>query len=185
MRNLTGYHSDWLNKMEQKTIPIIRGLMKVRNESLIIKRTLDAWAKLCTGGIYIVDDCSDDATVEICRAHPAVKDVIVADFWDPAREKAEWFLRQMALTRARQDSGPEDWFVCFDADEYPFNFNDYSAFQNPDVSAIAARLYDFYITPEDVEKDYLEREWIGPEFRTIPFFFKNSPYKTNYDTRKP
>ena len=44
------------------------------------------------------------------------------------------------------------------------------------VKAIAARLYDFYITPEDVEKSYKEREWIGPEFRTIVFFFKNSQY---------
>jgi len=45
------------------------------------------------------------------------------------------------------------------------------------VDAIACRLYDIYITPIDAkEPDHNKREWVGPEFRTIVFFFKNSDY---------
>lgn len=156
--------------------PKVRGLMKVRNEAHIIKDTLDNWANVCTEGIYIYDDVSTDNTVEICRAHPSVIDVIRGGFWDPAREKAEWFNRQQVLIRAQQDSGPQDWFAYFDGDEHLFNFKDYELFANPHVKAIACRLYDFYITPEDIDTPYREREWIGPEYRTIPMFFRNSPY---------
>ena len=156
--------------------PIIRGLVKVRNEASIIKDTLDNWARICTGGIYVYDDLSDDNTVEICRNHPAVKDVIVGNFWDPNREKAEWYNRQMILMRAQQDSGPNDWFVYFDADEHLYEFDNFQLFDDPNVGAIACRLYDFYITPEDVDKSYKERQWIDPAFRTIIFFFRNSPY---------
>jgi len=162
--------------MSLNKFPTIRALLKVRNEEHLIKDVLDHWAPICNGGFYIVDDVSTDKTVEICRAHPAVKDVIVAPMWNPDRERSEWELRQWALSRAQQDSGPDDWFVYLDADEFIYNFDDYSLFDNPNVKAIACRLYDFYITILDVDKSYKEREWIGPEFRTIVFFFKNSPY---------
>lgn len=156
-------------------LPKIRGLMKIRNEETILKDTLDHWAPFCTEGIYIVDDVSDDRTVEIARAHPAVKDVQIARFWNPDRERSEWELRQLALMRAKQDSGPDDWFVYFDADEHIYNFENYQLFNDSKIKAIACRLYDAYITPEDVNKNYKEREWFGPEFRTIVFFFRNSP----------
>lgn len=148
----------------------------MRNEEHILKDTLDNWAKFCTEGIYIYDDCSEDRSVEIARAHPAVKIVIEGSYWDPDREKAEWVNRQTILTRAQMDSGPDDWFVYFDADEHIYNFEKYDLFNNPMVKAIACRLYDAMITPEDVEKSYKEREWFAPEFRTIIFFFRNSPY---------
>lgn len=156
-------------------LPKIIGLIKMRNESAIIKDTLDHWARICTGGIYVYDDVSTDNTVQICREHPAVKDVIVGSFWDADREKAEWFTRQMVLTRAKQDADEETWFVYFDADEHLYNFDKYELFNTPGINAIACRLYDFYITPEDVNKKYSEREWVGPEYRTIIFFFKNHP----------
>lgn len=147
--------------------------MKVRNEQHILKDTLDNWKDICTGGIYIYDDVSTDKTVEIARAHPSVKAVVEGEYWDPDREKAEWFNRQMVLMRAQQDSGPDDWFVYFDADEHLYNFEKYELFNDPTVGAIACRLYDLYITPEDWNKTYKERRWIGPEYRTIIFFFRN------------
>lgn len=155
-------------------LPKIIGLMKVRNEAAIIKDTLDNWKSFCTGGIYIYDDVSDDQTVQICREHPAVKEVIEGKIWDADREKAEWFNRQMVLSRAQQFAGEDDWFVYFDADEHIYNFHNYELFLDPKVKAIACRLYDFYITPDDIDKNYKEREWVGPEFRTIVFFFRNS-----------
>jgi glycosyltransferase involved in cell wall biosynthesis len=158
-----------------KTLPKIRGIMKMRNEAHILKDTLDNWSNICTAGIYIYDDCSDDNSVAIARAHSNVIDVIEGDYWDPDREKAEWFNRQMVLNRAKQDSGPDDWFVYFDADEHLYNFENYELFNFPTIKAIACRLYDFYITPEDKDLSYKKREWIGPEYRTIVFFFRNDP----------
>lgn len=152
----------------------IIGITKVRNESLIMQETLDHWAKVCTGGIYVYDDVSTDDTVKICLAHPAVKDVITSEFWDPDRERAEWRNRQSVLSRAQQDAGLDDWFVYFDADERYYSF-EYASFFDKKVDAIACKLFDIYITPEDVDRHYLEREWVGPEFRTITMFFRNSP----------
>jgi len=154
----------------------IIGLTKVRNESHIIKDTLDCWGEICTGGIFVYDDVSEDDTVAICEEHPAVVEVVKGDFWDPDREKADAMTRQTILRRAQQFADNNTWFVYFDADEHLYNFDDYGLFDNPNVKAIACRLYDFYITPDDVEKGYKEREYIGPEFRTIVFFFKNSQY---------
>ena len=35
------------------------------------------------------------------------------------------------------------------------------------------RLFDFYITNDDVNLHYSKRQWIGPEYRDILFMFKN------------
>lgn len=50
----------------------IIGLTLVRNESLIIQETLDHFGRFCTGGIYVLDDCSDDDTYEIAKSHKSV-----------------------------------------------------------------------------------------------------------------
>lgn len=155
--------------------PHIIGLTKVRNEQAIIKDTLDSWAELCTGGIVVVDELSDDNTAQICRAHPKVRDVISPNVWDPDREKAEWMNRQLALSRGKQLIREDTWFVYFDADEHLYGFKEWGLFENPDIKAIACRLFDVYITPEDIELPYYQREWIGPEYRTIIMFFRNQP----------
>lgn len=150
----------------------IFGLTKVRNESAIMKETLDHWGKICTGGVYVYDDVSTDDTVKICKEHPAVKRVVQGRVWDPDRERAEWYNRQSILTHAQMDAGPDDWFVYFDADERLY-FDDWSLLFKKDNDAIACRLYDVYITPEDKDSQYNLRWWVGPEFRTIVMFFRN------------
>lgn len=156
----------------------IIGLTKVRNEAAIMKETLDHWAAVCTGGIYVYDDASTDKTAEICKSHPMVKEVIVGRVWDPDRERAEWWNRQQVLERARRNAAPDDWFVYFDADERLY-FDDWKLLWSP-CQAIACKLFDIYITPEDQDRHYLERQWVGPEFRTITMFFRNSPW-LSYD----
>jgi glycosyltransferase involved in cell wall biosynthesis len=158
---------------------LILGICKVRNEEKIIQETLDHWGSICTGGIYIYDDCSTDKTVEICEKHKAVKDIFKGNMWDADRERAEYVNRQRILMRAQQDAAPDDWFVYFDADERMY-FDKWSLLFAPDVKAIACRLYDVYITPEDVIGDYKDRQFVGPEYRTIIFFFKNSQF-LSYD----
>ena len=153
----------------------IAGITRVRNEEAIIKDTLDHFGKICNAGIYVYDDVSTDKTVEICRTHPAVRDVIIGEVWNPNRFDAEWQTRQAALARAQQDS--PDWLIYFDADErIEFDFNRLSDPEFADVDAIWMRLFDFYITAEDAHLPYSERKWMGCEYRRIVMAFKNSPY---------
>lgn len=156
----------------------IIGITRIRNEQDIIKDTLDHWAKICTGGIYVYDDASTDFTVKVCRAHSSVKEVIESKIWETDREHAEWANRQAILSLAKRNANPDDWFVYFDADERlatgPAG-QFWKPFFDPNVKAVACKLYDVYITPMDETKYYDYRDFVGPEYRTIVMFFRNHP----------
>jgi glycosyltransferase involved in cell wall biosynthesis len=149
----------------------------VRNESLIIKEHLDAMAEYCNAGIYVFDDASTDNTVELCKAHPAVKSVIGVKQWDTETNLSvvEMRQRQAVLDEARKDN--PDWFVYLDADERLFyNFADLS----DKYDMVVSRLFDFYITEEDKDREYTGnlvsmRKYCGPELRNIVSVFKNNP----------
>lgn len=149
---------------------MIYGISKIRNEEAIIKSTLDNWSQW-VDEFYLVDEQSTDRTVEICKAHPKVKEIYVKSYVDEDRERAEWVNRQLALTLAQRRAGTGDWIVYFDADEHLYDF-DIKALEG---AAVACRVFDAYITADDVDKTWKAREWFGPEYRLIPFFFKNSP----------
>ena len=150
----------------------IVGITRIRNEQEIIKDTLDHFSQFCNGGIYIYDDVSTDKTVEICRSHPAVKDIVLGKVWNPNRFDAEWQTRQAVLERAKMDN--PDWFIYFDADErIEFDFTE-EVLKNYD--AIWMKLFDFYITPEDKDLPYTARTKMGCEYRRIVMAFKNSPH---------
>ena len=142
----------------------ITGISRIRNESHIIKDTLDHVSTL-VDDVVIYDDCSEDDTVAICEAHPKVKKVLRGHEWSPSRDAQEGPLRQMAYDEAMK--GKPDWIYCFDADEF-------ASFDGIDFTAGTYRLklFDFYITEEDKDKPYTEREWIGPEYRDIDMLFR-------------
>lgn len=159
--------------MKDKNFSII-GLTRVRNESLIIKESLDHLSKFCEGGIFVYDDCSTDDTVSICESHPNVKKIIKGSLWDENRARAEFENRHTLLMEAKKYAKPTDWFVYLDADErIEFDWNFIKNF-NDDVIAVRMKLFDFYITADDIDKKYYERKWLGPEFREIIMAFKNS-----------
>ena len=60
----------------------IIGITKIKNESKILQDTLDHWGSICTGGIYVYDDCSIDHSAIICAHHKSVKKVIHGADWD-------------------------------------------------------------------------------------------------------
>jgi glycosyltransferase involved in cell wall biosynthesis len=146
----------------------VAGITKVRNESEIIQDTLDHYAQWCDK-IWVYDDASTDNTVEICKAHPVVAWVIEGKKLDPDRQRAEQRNRQRVL-KAAQGADP-DWVIYFDADERiempEFDWEKYDG--------VKMKLFDFYITEEDVDKRYDERRWMGPEYREILMMFKNNP----------
>lgn len=158
--------------------PRICGITRVRNESLIIKETLDHFSIYCDAGIYVYDDVSTDDTVKICKAHKNVKGVISTGIWDKDREQAEWQNRQAVFDFAKSKDPNIDWFVYFDADERMYTDLDVKMMENCD--ALAMRLFDFYITEEDKDRKYngnlpLLRQKVGPEFRQIIMMFRNLP----------
>jgi tetratricopeptide (TPR) repeat protein len=154
--------------------PKIIGLTRIRNESHIIRETLDHMSEFCSGGIFVYDDCSEDNTYEICKNHSAVKEIIKGAYWDENRERAEFENRQVLLETAKVYADPDDWFIYMDADErIDFDWNKIARYDK-DVAAIRMKLFDFYITGEDVDKKYNERMWLGPEFREIIMAFKNA-----------
>lgn len=158
--------------MSEATIPVkIAGLTRIRNEESIILDTLNHYAKFCTDGIYIYDDCSTDNTYDICRQHQAVISILHSQTWDSIpgnRPYIEGIQRREVHKEIKKHSA--EWIFCFDADErvefdfvnFDYNSYDYVSFQ----------LFDYYITPEDINKQWYERKWIGPEYRRIPMLFR-------------
>lgn len=149
----------------------IIGITRVRNEGHIILNTLDHVSQF-VDQIHVFDDASEDNTVELCLGHPKVKRLIQNTNWNATpkgRARAEGVLRQQVYISAMYAGA--DWVYCFDADEYV---------EFVDIDFINANnyyfsLFDFYITSEDVHKSYLDRKWMGPEYRDIPMLFKTNP----------
>lgn len=150
----------------------IIGLTRIRNEAEIIQETLDHMAGFCDE-IFVYDDCSTDKTAEICNGHDKVAKILMGDSWDTDRARAEWQNRNELLQMARCYATTDDWFVYMDADErIEFDFTKLASYPK-DVTGIVMLLFDFYITPEDVDWHYSQRRWIGPEFRPILMAFRN------------
>jgi glycosyltransferase involved in cell wall biosynthesis len=147
------------------------GLTRIRNESLIIKDTLDHLATFCDE-IYVFDDASTDNTVEICRTEKKVVQIIENKKWGLQRTYEEFSNRQQLLEAARKNASPGDWFVYLDADER-IEF-DWNKLKNTKAGAVKMKLFDFYITGEDKDESYIHRRWLGPEYRHIIMTFKNS-----------
>lgn len=146
-------------------------ITRIRNEEKIIQDFLDYYTPFCDG-IYIYDDVSNDRTVEICKAHSHVRGIIEAKDWDLDRQRAEWTTRQAVLELAQKDL--PDWIIYVDADErIDFSFLHEQHLKLMD--GIVMKLFDYYITAEDVDLDYKERKYLGPEYREILMMYKNKP----------
>ena len=149
---------------------MIIGITRIRNEEEIIGATLDHIASF-VDGVVVFDDASTDKTVEVCQRHRLVREVIRNTHWEPnsqERNIAEGNYRQQAYEAALKYN--PDWVYCFDADEYieleP------GIFERGSIGAYTFRLFDFYITPNDVDAHYLNRDWMGPEYRDILMMFR-------------
>lgn len=154
----------------------IVGLTRVRNESEIMQDTLDHMSTFCTGGIYVFDDVSTDNTVAICKAHPAVRGIVENKVHQKDRDLANTENRQRLWLYAKQFIDIScDWVIYMDADErVEFDFTQLEVTR---LDAYKFRLFDFYITPEDLELRYDQRRWCGPEYRDILFLFRASCIK--------
>lgn len=150
------------------------GLTLVRNESEIIRDTLEHMAGYCDM-IFVYDDCSTDDTAKICLHHPKVVKVIQGTQWSTDRTTAETRNRAELLRVAKQHASEDDWFIYLDADErVEYDFSRLKHMP-ANVTGIRMKLFDFYITPSDIDLCYDQRLYCGPEYRAILMVFRNLP----------
>ena len=144
------------------------GITRLRNEAEIIESTL---SRLENHLDYVIayDDCSDDGTYEILKDHPFVKGVLRNNEWqtDPEDRKAAETWQRQEIYQFAMLNHP-DWILYFDGDEHIY-FDDIDWDSS---KGYKFRLFDVYITPDDVNKHFSEREMIGAEYRDIPMLFR-------------
>lgn len=163
---------------------LLVGITRVRNESLILRDTLDHLGTQ-VDAIVAYDDASTDETLEILQNHPKVAIVIANSRWEgdvAARPSTETRDRELALQVARSRLNFE-WALCFDADERLVgNIREFlgspSAAQ---CDGIRVQLFDAYMTPDD-HAPFMpgqsllgSRKFFGPERRDILMLWRNSP----------
>ena len=161
----------------------IIGVSRVRNVDFIIKDVLDHLMTF-VDFVIIYDDASTDKTLDILKAHPIVKEVIENEKWVSNRDvraKAEGGDREMLYNKAKMYN--PDWIYVFDADEFIEPSVDFSLLDK-EVDAYYFRLFDYYITPDDLNLSYKERKFIGPEYRDIPMLF-NASFDLKFKARVP
>jgi hypothetical protein len=160
----------------------IVGIIRVRNEELIIKDTLDYMSTICDG-IVLYDDCSEDETYNITMEHDSVIAVVKNEIWEGApseRNIAETYQRQVILDLAQRYS--PKWIYYADGDERCIgNIKQFlNSKEAEKVDGIRVCLYDAYMTEDDCKPIVLGdkllnfRDNFGPERRDIIMFWKNN-----------
>jgi len=164
------------NRIKQ---PKIVGLIRMRNEELILQDTLDHLSGI-VDGIVVFDDASTDHCVEIAKEHKSVLEVIVNKKWHSHyRAWEETANRKLLLERSRKYH-PE-WFFYVDADErFEGDIKDFlNSKSSAKVDIIRIQLFDAYMTNNDKE-DFIKgdkllnfRKYFGIERRDIAMIWRN------------
>lgn len=175
----------------------ITGILRIRNEELILKDTLDHLSSI-VDKIIVFDDCSTDSTLDILKAHPSVSIIVHNKVWETGRDKrinAETLHRRKLLKEAHRYHPETEWFLCADADER-FEGNIRADLLRGELSSydgVRISLFDAYITPLDQrpfttgDTLFNFRKYFGPEVRDILMIWKNRP-EAEYigvDAREP
>lgn len=151
-------------------LPAVRGMVSVRDESWIIEDTLDSWP---CDEVYLYMDAPPEFHID----HPKIKECVLSTLYDPDRQRAEWYKRQLLFNSLSRFCENNDWICLFDADEHLDHFRP-EILTDLSIACIHCISWDFYITPEDEDKPYQERDWVSPKFRRLPFFIRWDPRLT-------
>lgn len=173
--------------------PKVIGLMRIRNESLILEDTLSHFSSF-VDFIICLDDCSKDQTVNVLRKSKNVAAIICNQIWrKDDRVSEETVHRQLLLDIARRYS-PE-WLFYSDCDErFVGGIKDFLySTESRHIDGIRISLFDAYLTPSDNApyergRQLLNfRRFFGPERRDIMMIWRNRP-DVNFvglDAREP
>ena len=155
----------------------IVGLIRMRNEELVLQDTLDSFSNI-VDGIIIYDDASTDSSVSIASSHKNVLHVIENKEWRSDRATEETRHRQELLEYAKKYS--PKWLFYSDCDErFEGDIRKYLLSSHSDnVDGIRIKLFDAYMTKEDRDayvtgELYNFRKYFGPERRDILMIWRN------------
>ena len=171
--------------------PHIIGLIRLRNERLLLKDTLDHVSRF-VDGVIVFDDASTDDSVQIAKEHEIVLDIISNKHWKKNARKWEETANRSLIHEYAKRYRPE-WFFYFDADErFEGDIKSVTTDAFADVDAVRISLLDAYITPADNAPyhggNLLNfREKFGIERRDILMLWRNNG-KAKYiypDSREP
>ncbi len=167
--------------------PKVIGLLRVRNEKMLIKEQVEHFASFCDQ-IYAYDDGSTDGTLEVLQDHPDVDGVFANPGAQPSkfprRDKTRiaWKMtRLFNFARKKSKATEKDWFAYADVDE---KFEQKLIQAIPEIvsqnkyDAVLCECYEFYLTDQDQDISYngdIEsiRKYCGTEYRILPFLFRN------------
>jgi len=155
----------------------IIGLIRVRNESLILQDTLNHFSQF-VDKIILYDDASTDDTKKIAKENPHVLKIIENKHWNSNQEFVQTKQRQILLDEAKKFQ--PKWLFYIDADErFEGNIKQFlKSSASKKIDAIRICLFDAYLTPDD-KKPYSGgplfnfRKYFGPEAREICMIFRN------------
>jgi hypothetical protein len=170
----------------------VLGLLRLRNESLILEDTLAHFSQF-VDGIVCLDDCSEDESVTILEQNRSVLAIIRNAKWLTERLTEETLHRQVLLEIGREYA--PQWMFYSDCDER--FIGDIAAFltstESQGVDGVRISLFDAYMTQDD-QRPYQRgkpllnfRKYFGPERRDILMIWKNSPEVrfVGLDAREP
>ncbi len=166
------------NTIQRKEIRII-GIIRERNEELLLKDTLDHLSGI-VDAIVVFDDASTDHSVEIARSHPAVVEVVCNRRWRKKNRAWEETANRKKLHDVALSYDPE-WIFYSDADErFEGDIRGYLLSECPsEVRGVRVSLFDAYMTKSDKQpykqgvKLYDFRQFFGIERRDILMAWRN------------
>ena len=134
----------------------ILGLLRVRNEELILQDTLNHISHFCDG-VIALDDASTDATYSILKAAPIVLEILREEQWSVEnRPELETEHRLRLLLAARKYT--PTWIYCLDADERMLDIMDNIRetiiyLDRYEIEGVRVKLYDAYMTKSLSKKE--------------------------------
>ena len=169
--------------LRTKGLPVIIGVMLVKNESgRYLEKVLTSMYKICHK-IIVVDDCSNDNTREICKEFGAEVHVSEKSLWGIDELQQRMRLWNLAINNANN----KDWILCLDADEV---LEDSKRFVTEivvpvdwfgqDLDGISFRLFDMWD-----EKHYRDDEFWNAHNRQWVFMVRyKEGYKYEWSNKK-
>lgn len=190
------YQTKIIHKKQPRQDVNIIGLIREKNESLILNDTLSGLEKIVDGFI-VLDDNSDDSSIEIAKKHPKCLAIIRNLKTVTGDRSMEESIHRELLLKLANSYNPK-WIFYQDADERVENPSIVRKYMldnidNPIIEAISLSFFDAYMTTND-SKPYQNgplfnfRKLFGPERRDIVMAWKPHPeitFMTRPDLRVP
>jgi glycosyltransferase involved in cell wall biosynthesis len=120
---------------------IIGGLLVKNEENRWLKEFLNNFEFICDN-IVIIDDCSSDNTVEICKNYGTVY-LSPESYW----ETREWMQRETLFNFCLKKANLNDWIIILDADELinnPLDLRNTLLNKAKEYDAHGMKLYDMW-----------------------------------------